>query len=256
MNNMKLRITQACIAFAAVILSPLTLAATDGAETVSDGPGPIEMQEIMNAHVTGGQLYRKKKYAEAVEHLEIAAKGGMKRSQAQLGAIFLGMTGSDEVDRDTKRGVGWLGVAAHGNTEPQFKKSWEEVYGAITPAQHPMIDKIVDGYIEKYGPDATHVTCKQTRRAGTRMSRLVCTFDDLHKYRDELNAETYSALTADGQISDYAENYRSSGFGGTGGGGGPGGGRWRRRRRRWRRWRRRLLKSHKNLPKADNVVLR
>ena len=192
----------------------------------SDGPGPVEMVEIMNAHVQAGQLYRKKKYAEALEYLEIAAKGGMKRSQAQLGAILLGMTGTDEVPRDNTRGVGWLGVAAHGNTEPAYRKTYEDVYNAIKPSQHPMIDKLVDGYIAKYGTDATKVSCEQTRRAGTRMSRLICTFDDLHKYRDQLDPETFGALTPDGQISDYSENYRSSGFGGTGGGGGgaPGGG--------------------------------
>ncbi len=197
----------------------------------SDGPGPLEMVEIMNAHIEAGQLYRKKKYAEAVEYLEIAAKGGMKRSQAQLGAILLGMTGTNEVPRDPTRGVGWLGVAASGNTEPAYRKEYERVYNAITPAQHPMIDKLVDSYIAKYGTDATKVSCEQTRRAGTRMSRLICSFDDLHKYRDQLDPETFGALSADGQITDYAENYRSGGFGsggggigGGGGGGAPGGG--------------------------------
>ena len=212
----------------AIIFAPMTLAVGEELVVVgeaTDGPGPIEMVEIMNAHVTAGQLYRKKKYAEAVEYLEIAAKGGMKRSQAQLGAILLGMTGTNEVPRDTKSGVGWLGVAAYGSTEPAYKKEYERVYNAITPAQHPMIDKLVDGYIAKYGPEATKVSCEQTRRAGTRMSRLICSFDDLHKYRDQLDAETFGALSADGQITDYAENYRSGGFGGTaGGGGGPGGG--------------------------------
>lgn len=190
----------------------------------SEGPGPLEMVEIMNAHVSAGQLYRKKKYAEALEYLEIAAKGGMKRSQAQLGAILLGMTGKTEVPRDPKSGVGWLGVAAYGNTEPAYRKEYERVYNAINPAQHPMIDKIVDDYIAKYGPEATKVSCEQTRRAGTRLSRLICSFDDLHKYRDQLDAETFGALSADGQITDYAENYRSGGFGGIGGGGGAGGG--------------------------------
>ena len=57
------------------------------------------------------------------------------------------------------------------------------------------------------------------------MSRLICSFDDLHKYRDQLDPETFGALSADGQITDYAENYRSGGFGGIGGGGGaPSGG--------------------------------
>lgn len=210
-----------------ITFAPMTLAVGEEIVVVgeaTEGPGPLEMVEIMNAHVTAGQLYRKKKYAEALEYLEIAAKGGMKRSQAQLGAILLGMTGPSEVPRDTKRGVGWLGVAAYGSTEPAYRKSYEDVYNAITPAQHPMIDKIVDGYIEKYGPEATKVSCEQTRRAGTRMSRLVCTFDDLHRYRDQLDAETFGALSADGQITDYAENYRSGGFGSGGGGIGGGGG--------------------------------
>ena len=205
-------------------VAPGVLAVTESTNDVAAGPGPTEMVKIMDAHVTGGQLYRKKKYDEAVEHLEVAAKGGMKRSQAQLGAIFLGMIGPDSgVPRDTKRGVGWLGVAAHGETEPAYRKTYQQVYDAISSAQQPMIDRLVDGYIKQYGPEATKVSCEQTRRAGTRMSRLICTFDDLHKFRDEMNADTYSALSADGQITDYAENYRSSGFGGTGGGGGGGG---------------------------------
>lgn len=214
-----------CLTLVLMCATTAAYAATDGSDNeTSVGPGPDEMVEIMNAHITGGQLYRKKKYQEALEHLEIAAKGGMKRSQAQLGAILLGMTGASDVVPDTKRGLGWLGVAAHGITEPDYKKSYKDVYKAISATQRPMVDKIVDGYIANFGSDATRVSCERTRRAGTSMARLVCTFDDLHKYRDQLDAETYGALGPDGQITDYAENYRSSsGFGG-GGGGGPAGG--------------------------------
>ena len=227
MSQLKQRAMQVILICIGTAIAQATLAAGEELVVVgeaTDGPGPVKMVEIMNAHVTAGQLYRKKKYAEALEYLEIAAKGGMKRSQAQLGAILLGMTGPTEVPRDPTQGVGWLGVAAYGNTEPAYKKEYERVYNAITPAQHPMIDKLVDGYIAKYGPDATKVSCEQTRRAGTRMSRLICSFDDLHKYRDQLDAETFGALSPDGQITDYAENYRSGGFGGPGGGGASGGG--------------------------------
>ena len=207
-----------------VLAGPMGHAVSEDAEEESAGPGPIEMQEIMQAHVTGGQLYRKKKYSEAIEHLEVAAKGGQKRSQAQLSAIYL--YGLGDLPRDTKKAVGWLGVAAHGETDPAYKKEYDKVYKAIAKAQQPMIDKLVDVYVANYGAEATHTSCKLTRRAGTRMSRLVCSFDDLHKYRDQLNAETFGALSAEGQITDYNENYRSAGFGGTGGstGGGGGGG--------------------------------
>lgn len=210
------------IGSAVFLLTPVALAASDGLRDESAGPGPVEMQEIMQAHVTGGQLYRKKKYLEAIEHLEIAAKGGQKRSQAQLGAIYL--YGLGDLPQNTKKGVGWLGVAAEGETEPAYRKTWREVYQAISPAQRSQIDQLVDAYVDNYGPEATKVTCKQERRAGTRMSRLICTFDDLHKYRDQMSAETYSALSTDGQITDYAENYASGGFGGGGGGIGGGGG--------------------------------
>ena len=212
------------IVVASLFLSQLGYATSDASQDAKAGPGPIEMQRIMEAHITGGQLYRKKKYHEAVEHLEKAAKGGQKRSQAQLGAIYL--YGLGGVPRDNKKAVGWLGVAANGETEPAYKQEYDKVYDAISKAQQPMIDQLVDAYVDNYGSEATKVTCKQTRRAGTKMSHLICTFDDLHKYRDEINAKTYSALDAQGQITDYNENYRSSGFGGTGGstGGGGGGG--------------------------------
>lgn len=234
MNTVRSSIVQGALFALFACTGSIVLASTDGAseDSGSSGPGPIEMVEIMNAHTTGGQLYRKKKYAEAIEHLEIAAKGGMKRSQAQLGAILLGMTGANETVRDTKRGLGWLGVAAHGETEPDYRKSYKQVYDAISAAQRPMVDKIVDGYIANFGSEATRVSCERARRAGTSMSRLVCTFDDLYKYRDQLDPETFGALGPDGQITDYSENYRSGGFSGGGGGGissgggggGPGGG--------------------------------
>ena len=224
MKRMKHCLKQAILLSVVAVVAPAALGVSDGSEEASAGPGPIEMVEIMNAHVTAGQLYRKKKYAEAVEHLEIAAKGGMKRSQAQLGAILLGMTGTNDVPRDPTRGVGWLGVAAHGVTEPAYRKEYQRVYNAISEAQHPMIDKLVDTYVAKYGQEATRVSCEQTRRAGSNVSRLICSFDDLHKYRDQLDAKTFGALSADGQITDYSENYRSGGFGGAGGGAGGGGG--------------------------------
>ena len=197
-------------------------AASDSNVEAADGPGPAEMQEIMQAHITGGQLYRKKKYDEAVEHLTIAAKGGMKRSQAQLGAIHL--YGLGGLPQNSKEGLGWLGVAASGVTEPAYRKEFSRVYDAVSDPQKPMVDQLVQVYVSNFGSEATKVSCDQVRRAGTRTSRLVCTFDDLPKYRDELNADTYSALSAEGQITDYAENYRSAGFGGTGGGTGGGGG--------------------------------
>ena len=214
------------VSSAVLCLAPFVHGVSEGSDKETVGPGAVEMQEIMQAHITGGQLYRKKKYAEAIEHLVVAAKGGQKRSQAQLGAIFL--YGLGDLPRNSKKAIGWLGVAAHGETDPAYKKEYNKVYNAISKPQQPMIDKLVDAYVDNYGSEATHVTCKLTRRAGTKMSRLVCSFDDLHKYRDEINAETYSALSAEGQITDYNENYRSAGFGGgggsTGGGGsGPGG---------------------------------
>ncbi len=215
MSAVPRRLLRGLLTCLVVCIVSSTGAVSDDAGTEEVGPGPIEMVEIMNAHITGGQLYRKQKYAEALEHLEIAARGGMKRSQAQLGAILLGITGSNEVPQDIKRGVGWLGVAAHGDTEPAYRKEYDRIYEAISDAQKPGIDQLVEGYVAKYGSEATKVSCEQSRRAGTRMSRLVCTFDDLHKYRDQLDAKTFGALSADGQITDYAENYSS--------GGGPGG---------------------------------
>ena len=220
MIRKQIKVILSCIACVGVLVSFNSHAVSDQED--AEGPGPERMMEIMQAHITGGQLYRKKKFDEAVEHLEIAAKGGMKRSQAQLSAIYA--SGAEGVDRDMQKSVGWLGVAAHGTSEPAYKNQWKQMYSAINKAQQPMVDKLVDVYVQNYGPEATGVSCDYTKRAGSNMARLACTFDDLHKYRDELNAETYSALSSGGQITDYGEAYSSGGFSAPGGGGGGGGG--------------------------------
>ena len=79
------------------------------------------------------RLYDEQRYGEALPLLLLAAKRGFKWPQAMAGDILL--HGRGEVDRDLESGIGWLGVAAAPQTEPEIDTYFRQVLAEFPERQ-------------------------------------------------------------------------------------------------------------------------
>ena len=159
-------------------LANLLLPATASAE--SSRVSQEEIENTYRAKKQGQHLYRAGKYAEAIEYLEFAAQRGFKQPQAQLGSIYL--NGLGDVEKDLVQGIGWLGVAAYGETDAEIKKLFDKVWAQL-PEQHKApLQRVVDQFTQRYDGRKTRVVCDLDQRAGTNRRELRCKYVDESQY--------------------------------------------------------------------------
>ena len=139
-----------------------------------------EIEATYRAQTQGRQLYRAKKYEEAIPYLEFAAQRGFKQAQAQLGQIYV--EGLGNVERDPAQGIGWLGAAAAGETDPQFKQLYEKVRAQIPEEHNAALDKVVETYKSNFDGRRTRVVCEMVARAGRHGRTLRCRYIDENLY--------------------------------------------------------------------------
>lgn len=139
-----------------------------------------EIENTYRAQTQGRQLYRAKKYKEAIPYLEFAAQRGFKQAQVRLGEIYV--KGLGGVEPDLVQGVGWLGVAASGDSAPEIRRLYKSVRENI-PAQHnDTIEKIVQQYTSNFDGSRTRVVCEMVDRAGTHGKMMRCRYLDESLY--------------------------------------------------------------------------
>ena len=138
-----------------------------------DTPSAAFIAEIYDAAERGGRLYDAGRYAEAVPYLAAAAERGFKVPQASLGDILL--NGRGDVPRNTRAGIGWLGVAAQPETLPRIERYFKDVVAQLPPDYKPTANQIVDAYRAAYGNRHHRVAC---RLHGEVVLDLRCRFID------------------------------------------------------------------------------
>lgn len=141
-----------------------------------------EIEATYRAQTKGTQLFRAKKYAEAIPHLEFAAQRGFKEAQQRLGEIYV--NGMGDVERDLAQGVGWLGVAASGASEPRIRRLYQKVRESIPEEHNETIDRIVAQYTRNFNGSKTRVVCEMVQRAGTHAKVMRCRYLDESLYPD------------------------------------------------------------------------
>lgn len=125
-------------------------------------------------HSRGEYYYRTRQYKKAFPFLLASARQGFKMAQARLGFIY--QQGLGEVQRDGWRAVGWLGVAAHGDTDPSIRNYYRKILRKIPEELIPAVDAVVADFVERYGPEATGMECIMSRPAGSHIARMACNF--------------------------------------------------------------------------------
>ena len=173
--------TNSRILAAVAIAGCMLLFATGAlAQTAEDIVSQEEIETTYRAQTKGTQLFRAKKYAEAIPHLEFAAQRGFKEAQQRLGEIYV--NGMGDVERDLAQGVGWLGVAASGASEPRMRRLYQKVRESIPEQHNETIDRVVEQYKRNFDGSRTRVVCEMVQRAGTHGKVMRCRYLDENLY--------------------------------------------------------------------------
>lgn len=144
-----------------------------------------ERREIYEQLAQGRRLYSNSQYKRAFPFLLNTAKHGFKDAQARVGYIYL--NGLGEVARDSTVAVGWFGVAASGNSSPDIKNYFNDLWNRIPEEHVPYFREVVEEYESRYGEHATGVTCDLHRPVRSFVKRLSCYFKMDQLLMDELS---------------------------------------------------------------------
>ncbi len=144
---------------------------------------PINPEEFSYEDIVGmrgiraeaNQLYREERYDEAYPLLLDLAKRGFKDSQSRLAYIFF--AGTENINKSNLRGLGWLGTAAHGESEPQFRVLFKKYITQVPDDVRPFVDEILAGYREKFDSSA-YIDCTTNHRFNSGVvKKTFCRFD-------------------------------------------------------------------------------
>ncbi len=142
----------------------------------------FSINDFYRVNNLGSYYYRTKQYEKAFPYLLASAKRGFKGAQYRLGVIYVNGLGG--IERDVILGIGWFGCAASPRSNAGMKETFKELMAQVPERVKPKVQDIVDALIERYGSEATGVSCMNTRVAGTHMRSFQCNFDKEFEYRD------------------------------------------------------------------------
>ena len=114
------------------------------------------IQATYKARHKGGRLYRLGQYEEALPLLLVAARKGFKMEQARVSFLYQQGLGTEQ---DVEAAVGWLGVAARGETTPEIRGRFKEIWARIPQARRPHFEAVIDEYEKRYGNEANRTAC-------------------------------------------------------------------------------------------------
>ena len=131
------------------------------------------------AREKGGRLYRRGRYEEALPLLLAAAKRGFKWEQARVSFLYQQGYGTEQ---DVEAAVAWLGVAARGETTPEIRGRFKELWARIPEARRPHFEDVIDEYEKRYGNKANRTDCgNRIESDGVSKKRIFeCDFVDAH----------------------------------------------------------------------------
>ena len=115
------------------------------------------IQATYEARHKGGRLYRLGQYEEALPLLLVAARKGFKMEQARVSFLYQQGLGTEQ---DVEAAVGWLGVAARGETTPEIRGRFKALWARIPQARRPYFEEVIDEYEKRYGNKANRTACK------------------------------------------------------------------------------------------------
>ena len=123
----------------------------------ADIPTVELIEATYQARRDGGRLYRRGRYEEALPLLLVAARKGFKWEQARVSFLYQQGYGTEQ---DVEAAVAWLGVAARGETTPEIRGRFKEMWERIPEEHRPHFKAVIDEYEKHYGNKANRTFCK------------------------------------------------------------------------------------------------
>ena len=120
------------------------------------------------------EWYSKGEYDKAYPILLDLAKRGFKDSQSRLAYILF--NGTQTVKKSNMRALGWLGAAAYGDTEPQFRVLFRRYMDEVPESVHSTVSKVVTGYQQSFAHDDFQNCSTEHYYAHGRVKRTFCRF--------------------------------------------------------------------------------
>lgn len=134
-----------------------------------------DIQNMRGIRMNANELYRNGRYDEAYPLLLDLAKRGFKDSQSRLAYILF--NGTENVEKSNLRALGWLGTAAHGESEPIFRVLFKKYMAEVPASVRPTVDVVLAGYREQYDSSA-YVDCTTNHKFNKGIvKRTYCQFD-------------------------------------------------------------------------------
>ncbi len=133
-----------------------------------------DIREMRGIRAFTNMMYRDGQYNESYPALLQLAKRGFKDAQSRLAYILF--NGTEDVPKSNLRALGWLGVAAHGRTEPGFRVLFNKYMRQVPDDVRQIVDEVIDKYRNTYSHE-DHVSCSTHHLyAKGRVKRTYCQF--------------------------------------------------------------------------------
>ena len=132
----------------------------------------LEMERVYRWKETASRSFKTGQYEKAFPQLSVLARMGFKDAQARLSYIYLHGLGGQQ--KSNMEALGWLGVAAIGETRPAYRNMFKQMMAEIPSEHRAMVDAHVRLYRDKYGSEALGITCDRSRTG--HISKFVCRY--------------------------------------------------------------------------------
>ena len=144
----------------------------EGERLHGDDMNLLEMQRVYRWKETAARSFKSGQYEKAFPQLSVLARMGFKDAQARLSYIYLhGLGGQQQSNMEA---IGWLGVAAIGETRPAYRNLFNEMMAQIPDEHRASVDAHIQSYRDKYGAETLGVACDRSRTG--HISKFVCRY--------------------------------------------------------------------------------
>ena len=144
----------------------------EGERLHGDDLNLLEMERVYRWKETAARSFKTGQYEKAFPQLSVLARMGFKDAQARLAYIYLhGLGGQTKSNMEA---LGWLGVAATGETRPAYRNMFNQMLSEIPSEHRAMVDAHVQSYRDKFGSDVLGVNCARSRTG--HISKFVCRY--------------------------------------------------------------------------------
>ena len=140
-----------------------------------------EMEAIYQRKQSAARSFKIGNYEEAFPTLLQLARLGFKDAQARVGFIY--MHGLGGQPKSNLKALGWLGVAAQGETRPQYRNIFTQMMSEVPGPQQQLVATTVADYRDRFDSEKLGVQCMRSRTG--HLDKFTCRWEaEMAKQQD------------------------------------------------------------------------